>query len=73
MPRNGDFAARADRPRRHGNIYVLIAHRIDDALEMADRILVLAAPARLAPEVGVGVTAELRAAAAAMGGEEAAA
>jgi NitT/TauT family transport system ATP-binding protein len=32
---------------------VLITHRIDDALEMADRVLVLAAPARLALEVHV--------------------
>lgn len=32
---------------------VLITHRIDDALEMADRVLVLAAPARLALEVRV--------------------
>ncbi|MAF50286.1 MAG: ABC transporter ATP-binding protein [Rhodospirillales bacterium] len=32
---------------------VLITHRIDDALEMADRVLVLAAPAQLALEVEV--------------------
>ena len=32
---------------------VLITHRIDDALEMADRVLVLAAPAQLALEVKV--------------------
>ncbi len=37
---------------------VLITHRIDDALEMADRILVLEAPAHLALEVRV--TPELR-------------
>jgi NitT/TauT family transport system ATP-binding protein len=30
---------------------VLITHRIDDALEMADRIMVLAAPARIALEI----------------------
>lgn len=39
--------------RRLGKTCVLITHRIDDALEMADRILVLAAPARLALEVTV--------------------
>ena len=61
---------------------MLITHRIDDALEMADRILVLAAPAKLALEVRV--TPALRsdqdwletqhaAIAAAMGGEDEAA
>ncbi len=30
---------------------LFITHRIDDAIEMADRILVLAAPARVALEV----------------------
>jgi NitT/TauT family transport system ATP-binding protein len=39
--------------RRLGKTCVLITHRIDDALEMADRVLVLAAPARLALEVQV--------------------
>ena len=39
--------------RRLGKTCVLITHRIDDALEMADRILVLAAPARLMLEVAV--------------------
>ena len=37
--------------RRLGKTCVLITHRIDDAVEMADRILVLAAPAKLALEV----------------------
>jgi NitT/TauT family transport system ATP-binding protein len=32
---------------------VLITHRIDDALEMADRIVVLAAPARMIAEISV--------------------
>jgi NitT/TauT family transport system ATP-binding protein len=45
--------------RRLGKTCVLITHRIDDALEMADRILVLAAPARLMLEVVV--TPQLRA------------
>ncbi|MGE0748608.1 MAG: ABC transporter ATP-binding protein [Rhodospirillales bacterium] len=65
--------------RRLGKTCVLITHRIDDALEMADRVLVLAAPAQLALEVRV--TPALRADAAwlaqhhhriaeAMGGEE---
>ncbi|MGE0153890.1 MAG: ABC transporter ATP-binding protein [Reyranellaceae bacterium] len=45
-----DFAALV---RRLGKTCVLITHRIDDALEMADRILVLAAPARLMLEVAV--------------------
>jgi NitT/TauT family transport system ATP-binding protein len=40
--------------RRLRKTCVLITHRIDDALEMADRVLVLAAPARLALEVRVG-------------------
>ena len=39
--------------RRLEKTCVLITHRIDDALEMADRILVLAAPAKLALEVRV--------------------
>jgi NitT/TauT family transport system ATP-binding protein len=39
--------------RRLSKTCVLITHRIDDALEMADRVLVLAAPARLAIEVEV--------------------
>ncbi len=37
--------------RRLNKTCLLITHRIDDALEMADRTLVLAAPARLALEV----------------------
>ena len=36
--------------RQVGKTCVFVTHRIDDALEMADRILVLAAPARLAIE-----------------------
>ena len=36
--------------RQVGKTCVFVTHRIDDALEMADRILVLAAPARLALE-----------------------
>lgn len=64
--------------RRLGKTCVLITHRIDDALEMADRVLVLAAPARLALEVNVAsearhdpawLEAQHRAIAAAMGGE----
>ncbi|MEX2455132.1 MAG: ATP-binding cassette domain-containing protein [Rhodospirillaceae bacterium] len=39
--------------RRLDKTCVLITHRIDDALEMADRVLVLAAPARLALEIRV--------------------
>lgn len=69
----------AELVRRLGKTCALITHRIDDALEMADRVLVLAAPARLALEVNV--TAEARqdpawleeqqhAIAAAMGGEQ---
>jgi NitT/TauT family transport system ATP-binding protein len=50
-----DFAALV---RRLAKTCVLITHRIDDAIEMADRILVLAAPARLMLEVAV--TPELR-------------
>jgi NitT/TauT family transport system ATP-binding protein len=50
-----DFAELA---RRLNKTCVLITHRIDDALDMADRILVLAAPARLVLEVAV--TGELR-------------
>ncbi len=45
-----DFSALV---RRLGKTCVLITHRIDDALEMADRIMVLAAPARLMLEVTV--------------------
>jgi len=45
-----DFAELA---RRLNKTCVLITHRIDDALDMADRILVLAAPARLVLEVTV--------------------
>lgn len=39
--------------RRVRKTCVLITHRIDDALEMADRVIVLAAPARMALEVRV--------------------
>ena len=65
--------------RRLGKTCVLITHRIDDALEMADRILVLAAPARLALEVQVTpdrradpawLEEQHHAIATAMGGEE---
>ena len=65
--------------RRLGKTCVLITHRIDDALEMADRILVLAAPARLALEVKVTpedradagwIETQHRAIAEAMGGED---
>ncbi len=65
--------------RRLGKTCVLITHRIDDALEMADRVLVLAAPAKLALEVKVrdedradadGLADRHREIAAAMGGEE---
>jgi NitT/TauT family transport system ATP-binding protein len=38
----------ADLVRRLSKTCVLITHRIDDALEMADRVLVLTAPARVA-------------------------
>ncbi len=37
--------------RRLGKTCLLITHRIDDAIEMADRILVLAVPARVVCEV----------------------
>ncbi len=65
--------------RRLGKTCVLITHRIDDALEMADRVLVLAAPAKLALEVKVRaedradadwLAGRHREIAAAMGGEE---
>ena len=65
--------------RRLGKTCVLIAHRIDDALEMADRILVLAAPAKLALKVRVTragreepgwLETQHAAIAAAMGGED---
>jgi len=39
--------------RQVGKTCVFVTHRIDDALEMADRILVLAAPARLAIEESI--------------------
>ena len=42
-----------DLVRRLNKTCVLITHRIDDALEMADRVLVLAAPARVALEIEV--------------------
>ena len=41
----------ADLVRTLGKTCLLITHRIDDAIEMADRILVLAIPARVALEV----------------------
>jgi NitT/TauT family transport system ATP-binding protein len=41
----------ADLVRTLGKTCLLITHRIDDAIEMADRILVLAIPARLMLEV----------------------
>jgi NitT/TauT family transport system ATP-binding protein len=62
-----------------GKTCLLVTHRIDDAIEMADRALVLAAPARVALEVEIGPEARrdpgrLASAhdriAAAMGGEE---
>jgi len=65
--------------RKVGKTCVLITHRIDDALEMADRVLVLAAPAKLALEVTVNdkdradpdwIEAQHKAIANAMGGEE---
>lgn len=65
--------------RRLGKTCVLITHRIDDALEMADRILVLAAPAQLALEVRINseqradedwIAEQHAAIANAMGGEE---
>ena len=65
--------------RRLGKNCVLITHRIDDALEMADRVLVLAAPAKLALEVKVQaedrenpdrLAERHREIAAAMGGED---
>jgi NitT/TauT family transport system ATP-binding protein len=37
--------------RQYGKTCVFVTHRIDDALEIADRILVLAAPARVRLEV----------------------
>lgn len=39
--------------RQVGKTCVFVTHRIDDALEMADRILVLAAPARVAFEEAI--------------------
>lgn len=44
--------------RRLGKTCVLITHRIDDALEMADRVLVLTAPAKVAYDLTI--TPELR-------------
>ena len=41
----------SDLVRTLGKTCLLITHRIDDALEMADRILVLASPARVILEV----------------------
>jgi len=66
--------------RQVGKTCVFVTHRIDDALEMADRILVLAAPARLAIEEHISAEQRQDAAflaqvhariARAMGGEEA--
>lgn len=39
--------------RQYGKTCVFVTHRIDDALEMADRIVVLAAPARVRLEVSL--------------------
>jgi NitT/TauT family transport system ATP-binding protein len=49
----------AELVRRLGKTCVLITHRIDDALEMADRVLVLKAPAAVA--LDLRITAENRA------------
>ncbi|MGE0630006.1 MAG: ABC transporter ATP-binding protein [Hyphomicrobiaceae bacterium] len=43
----------ADLVRRHRKTCVLITHRIDDALEMADRVLVLTAPAAVALDLRI--------------------
>lgn len=48
----------AELVRRLAKTCVLITHRIDDALEMADRVLVLTAPARVAYDLEI--TAERR-------------
>jgi NitT/TauT family transport system ATP-binding protein len=48
----------AELVRRLSKTCVLITHRIDDALEMADRVLVLTAPARVV--LDIGITTELR-------------
>jgi len=48
----------AELVRRLGKTCVLITHRIDDALEMADRVLVLTAPAKVAYDLTI--TPELR-------------
>ncbi len=65
--------------RQVGKTCVFVTHRIDDALEMADRILVLAAPARMAVEERISPEQRLDAAylaqvhariARAMGGED---
>jgi NitT/TauT family transport system ATP-binding protein len=39
--------------RQYGKTCVFVTHRIDDALEIADRILVLAAPARVRLEIRI--------------------
>jgi NitT/TauT family transport system ATP-binding protein len=39
--------------RQYGKTCVFVTHRIDDALEIADRVLVLAAPARVCLELGI--------------------
>lgn len=38
---------------QYGKTCVFVTHRIDDALEMADRVIVLAAPARVALELDI--------------------
>ena len=43
----------AELVRRLAKTCVLITHRIDDALEMADRVLVLTAPARVAYDLAI--------------------
>jgi len=40
--------------RQFGKTCVFVTHRIEDALEMADRVLVLAAPARVCLEARIG-------------------
>lgn len=40
--------------REHGKTCVFVTHRIEDALEIADRVLVLAAPAQVCLELRIG-------------------
>ncbi len=40
--------------RSVGKTCVFVTHRIDDALEIADRVLVLAAPAQVCLELTIG-------------------